>query len=430
MDKKVTVRLEVVLLVLAGSVTQKEGARRLQITPRQMRRIIARYRAEGSAGLRSKHYGRQPPHALSPTIYEQVIGLARGRYRGFAPTFMTEKLSEEQGIKLSIESTRQILMSAGLWKAKRGKEIKRHPLRERRSMFGEMIQIDGSPHDWFEGRSAKCTLLVFIDDATGELTQLCFAPTETTLGYMQCLHNHILAHGMPMSLYSDRHSIFRYNGDADAQTQFGRALEKLGIEQICANSPQAKGRVERMNQTLQDRLVKEMRLAGINGIDEANHWLPSFIEKFNQRFAVKAEKEEDAHVPWLEEESALREILSEHYRRRLSKEVTVSYNARTLQIEHTGRGLGLRKAQVDLREHIDGRLEVWWHGRELGYREIARPVRRSKVVTAKELNGHLDGLLQMHRPRSDARGGARPAPRMDSPLWATPRAGNPFGKQC
>lgn len=172
-------------------------------------------------------------------------------------------------------------------------------MRERRARFGEMIQIDGSPHDWFEGRGEYCTLLVFIDDATGKLTQLRFMPAETTRGYMGMLHDHILAHGVPIALYSDKPSIFRINArgaDPEAETQFSRAARELGIECIHAHSPQAKGRVERANQTLQDRLVKEMRLAGINDRDSANVWLPGYIEKYSWRFAVEPKDASDAHL--------------------------------------------------------------------------------------------------------------------------------------
>jgi hypothetical protein len=185
-----------------------------------------------------------------------------------------QKLAELHDIHLSIESTRQMMIGAGYWKSRKGGTVCAHPMRERRARFGELLQVDGSPHDWFEGRGEYCTLLVFIDDATGQLTQLRFTPTETTLGYMRVLHDHIVAHGLPAAIYSDRHSIFRINArdadpEAEAETQFARAARELSIECIAANTPQAKGRVERANQTLQDRLVKEMRLAGINVSDPA-----------------------------------------------------------------------------------------------------------------------------------------------------------------
>ena len=186
-------------------------------------------------------------------------------------------------------------------------------MRERRACLGELIQIDGSPHDGFEGRGEYCTLRVFIDDASGNLMQLRFTPTETTLGCMHVLHDHITAHGLPAELYSDKHSIFRINAkdaDTEAETQFSRAARELGIACIHANSPQAKGRVERANQTLQDRLVKEMRLAGIDNREAANAWLPGYIADYNRRFAVRAKDPQDAHLPYQDTTEALTCTLS------------------------------------------------------------------------------------------------------------------------
>jgi hypothetical protein len=183
------------------------------------------------------------------------------------------------------------MITATLWRPRRGPKARVHALRERRACFGELIQIDGSLHAWFEQRGPMCCLLVFIDDATSRITQLRFVPRECTLGYMQTLHGHIRQHGLPMALYSDQHGIFRINvGDTrdDHVSQFGRALAQLGIESICATSPQAKGRVERANATLQDRLVKALRLAGIASIDAANAWLPQFVDCHNARFARAA----------------------------------------------------------------------------------------------------------------------------------------------
>ena len=404
MSEKAVKRHEVLSLVEAGAILQKEGARLLEVTARQMRRIVKRFRQEGARGLNSKRYGLKPGNAISEAVRQRILECAASRYQGFGPTLLAEKLVEEQGMTLSVESVRQTLMAGGYWRAKQGGEVKRHPLRERRPRFGELIQIDGSPHDWFEGRSLVCTLLVFIDDATGQLTQLRFMPTETTLGYMHCLHDHILAHGMPMALYSDRHSIFRVNGEHEGETQWGRAMDTLGIEQICANSPQAKGRVERVNQTLQDRLVKEMRLLGINGPEEANAWLPQYVTGFNARFSVTAAQPEDAHVPWIKDAAALREVLSQHEERTLSKELTLSYNSRCLQVVSAGSGRGLRRAKVKIHEHFDGALEVRRQGRNFAYREIAKPTRQGKVVGAKDINNHLNAIQtkrRAHKPVAD-----------------------------
>ncbi len=242
-----------------------------------------------------------------------MFELIGAHYRDFGPTLASEKLTERHSIRLCVESTRQLMMAAGYWQPRTGAKACVHPMRERRVHLGELIQIDGSPHDWFEGRSEPCTLLVFIDDATGKLMQLRFTPTETTLGVMRALHDHIVTHGVPVALYSDKHSIFRVNAkdaDPDAETQFGRAARELGIACIHANSPQAKGRVERANQTLQDRLVKEMRLGRINNMEEANAWLPGYIADYNKRFAVMPKDPQDAHLPYQGTAENLTRILS------------------------------------------------------------------------------------------------------------------------
>ncbi len=202
-----------------------------------------------------------------------IVELLRGKYSGFGPTLAAEKLGEIEGIEISRESVRRLQIASGLWRPKRRKAKRAFLLRERRPRFGELIQIDGSPHDWFEGRAPRCALLVFIDDATGRLTALHMAKAESTRACLAALRQHLLAHGAPLALYSNRHGVFRVNAKearaGDGKTEFSRVTERLGVEQICALTPQAKGRVERANQTLQDRLVKEMRLRDISSIEAA-----------------------------------------------------------------------------------------------------------------------------------------------------------------
>ena len=282
-------RVEVIALRRSGQISQSEAARRLGVSVRQVRRLEAKVALRGAAGLRSARRGQPSNHRLALATVAEVGRLIRAHYRDFGPTLAGEYLQERHGIVLSKETVRQIMIAAKLWRPKRGAKAAIYALRERRGRFGELIQIDGSAHAWFEDRGPRCCLLVFIDDATSRLTQLRFVPQECTLGYMQALYGHIRQHGLPMTLYSDRHGIFRVNkGDArdDAVSQFGRALATLGIESICANSPQAKGRVERANGVLQDRLLKAMRLAGIDSIAAANAWLPQFMDRHNARFAV------------------------------------------------------------------------------------------------------------------------------------------------
>ena len=400
-------RAQVLDTLKEGEISQLEAARRIGVSTRQARRLAKRYLREGVAGLISKKRGRASNRRLDETLRATAIELIGAQYRDFGPTLACEKLAGSHGIRLSVESVRQMMMRAGYWKPKRGGTVCAHPMRERRARFGEMIQIDGSPHDWFEGRGERCTLLVFIDDATGKLTQLRFMPTETTLGYMSVLHDHVLAHGVRAALYSDKHSIFRINAkdaDPEAETQFSRAARELGIECIHAHSPQAKGRVERANQTLQDRLVKEMRLAGINDMAAANAWLPGYIADYNRRFAVEPKDTSNAHLAYPDAPGTLLRILSVHVTKTLSKNLSCQHENKLLQVVTTGTGLGLRGAKVTLHEHFDGSHELIWKQRKLAYSVMDKPQRQSPLADGKSVNAHVDKAVARRNT------GHKPAP--------------------
>ena len=408
MSQKEAKKAQVLELLKEHKISQQEASKRLGITTRQVRRLTKRYQAAGLAGLVSKKRGRASNRRLNETLRAQAIDLIGTHYRDFGPTLACEKLSEIHGVQLSVESTRQIMIKASYWQSKKGGTVCTHPMRERRARFGELIQIDGSPHDWFEGRGDYCTLLVFIDDATGRLTQLRFAPTETTLGYMNVLHDHILAHGVPVALYSDKHSIFRINAkdaDPEAETQFSRAARELSIDCIHAHSPQAKGRVERVNQTLQDRLVKEMRLAGINNMDSANTWLPSYITDFNKRFAVEPKDTADAHLAYPDTHAALQRTLSVQITKKLSKNLSCQHENQLLQVSTTGKGLGLRGAQVTIHQHFDGSQELLWKKRKLTYGVMSKPQRQSPVADGKSVNTQVDKAVARrnteHKPAAN-----------------------------
>ena len=400
-------RAQVLDTLKEGEISQLEAARRIGVSTRQARRLAKRYLREGVAGLISKKRGRASNRRLDETLRATAIELIGAQYRDFGPTLACEKLAGSHGIRLSVESVRQMMMRAGYWKPKRGGTVCAHPMRERRARFGEMFQIDGSPHDWFEGRGERCTLLVFIDDATGKLTQLRFMPTETTLGYMSVLHDHVLAHGVRAALYSDKHSIFRINAkdaDPEAETQFSRAARELGIECIHAHSPQAKGRVERANQTLQDRLVKEMRLAGINDMAAANAWLPGYIADYNRRFAVEPKDTSNAHLAYPDAPGTLLRILSVHVTKTLSKNLSCQHENKLLQVVTTGTGLGLRGAKVTLHEHFDGSHELIWKQRKLAYSVMDKPQRQSPLADGKSVNAHVDKAVARRNT------GHKPAP--------------------
>ena len=408
MSQKEVKRAQILDLLIEGKISQQEASKRLGVTTRQVRRLTRRYQAAGLAGLVSKKRSRASNRRLDEATLAHAIQLIATHYSDFGPTLACEKLAELHDVRLSVESTRQLMIKAGHWRPRKGGTVCAHPMRERRARFGEMIQIDGSPHDWFEGRGEYCTLLVFIDDATGRLTQLRFAPTETTLGYMSVLHDHILAHGVPVALYSDKHSIFRINAkeaDPEAETQFSRAARELGIECIHAHSPQAKGRVERANQTLQDRLVKEMRLAGINNMDEANAWLPGYIEQYNRRFAVEPKDASDAHLDDEGTPETLLRTLSVQVTKTLSKNLSCQHQNQLLQVATTGTGLGLRGARVTIHEHFDGNQELLWKNRKLTYGVMSKPQRQSAVADGKSVNAQVDKAMVRrttgHKPAAD-----------------------------
>ena len=370
MTQKAVDRLGVIQQVIGRQLRQKEAARQLGLSVRQIKRLVARYRTEGPPGLISRRLGQRPGNALSRAVRQEILERVRTHYPDFGPTLACEKLAAHHGHKLSVETLRQWMIAEGLWKPRARKSARVHQRRPRRPCRGELVQIDGSPHNWFEGRGPRCTLIVFIDDATSELMALRFAPAETTRAYMETLRAYLAQHGRPVAIYSDKHSIFRVNRpDREGElTQFTRTLRTLDIAPIHANTPQAKGRVERANQTLQDRLVKELRLAGISDIDTANAFLPGFLHDYNQRFAVAPQNPTDAHRPVLHDPQELDLIFSLHAHRKLSKNLTFQYKNREYQLTRQGRGYRLRGAQVTVCEAFDGTVTLLHKGRALPYR--------------------------------------------------------------
>jgi hypothetical protein len=264
-----------------------------------------------------------------------------------------------------------------------------HQLRERRACFGELVQIDGSPHDWFEGRAEACVLLVFIDDATGELVQLQFVDSESFFSYAQAAEEYFKRCGKPVAFYSDKHGIFRVNqastGSSDTLTQFGRAMRELDIQIICANTPQAKGRVERANQTLQDRLPKEMRLLGIRSREDGNAYLPEFMADFNQRFADEPRSEVDAHRP-LTTKDDLARILTWQLTRTISKNLTVQFENVVYQIQTERPTYTMRNAVVMVCADAKQNITLLYKGKSLPYTIFHKQAKQSKVVLAKDLN--------------------------------------------
>ena len=279
MSAKEVNRLEVMQRLEGKRVKQKAAAELLGISERQVKRLLGRFRQQGARGLVSKRRGKPSNNQMAEKTSRKVLDLLKSKYKGFGPTLACEKLVEVEGLKISKESVRQMMLEEGLWKAKKARKVEIHQMRERRACQGELEQMDGTDHEWFEGRGERCTLLVMIDDATGQLGALSFVEEESFFGYCGLVQQYLAAHGRPAGLYTDKHSIFRVNipnmSSGDNLTQFGRAMQSLEIPILCANTPQAKGRVERANKTLQDRLVKEMRLRGINDMRRAMPIYPS-----------------------------------------------------------------------------------------------------------------------------------------------------------
>lgn len=373
MSQKELDRHGVVRQVVNKQILQEDAARQLGLSIRQVKRLARRYREEGAAGLISGHRGKRPNNAIAEGVRRAVMDIVRERYADFGPTLACEKLIERHGFSLSVETLRQWMIAEGLWQPKQRKRASIHQRRPRRPCLGELVQIDGSPHDWFEDRGPRCTLIVFIDDATGRLMALRFAPAETTQAYLETLDQYLQQHGRPVALYSDKHSIFRVNHPQHEGelTQFSRAIKTLDIMPIHANSPQAKGRVERANQTLQDRLVKELRLQDISDIEAANAFLPAFIADYNRRFAVEPINPSNAHRPLVHSSTELALILCLHHTRILSKNLTFQFKNREYQLQGQGNGHRLRKAAVTVCEAFDGNATVLHEGRPLPYQLLA-----------------------------------------------------------
>jgi transposase len=388
MSQRELTRLEVMQRVKRKTLTQRQAAELLSVSIRQVKRLCKAYQASGAAGLISKRRGQPSNHRLPEKTIHKAQQLLRTRYPDFGPTLATEKLAIE-GVSLSVETVRQLLIGEGLWKAKRERRVVIHQLRERRARLGELVQIDGSPHDWFEGRAPKCTLLVFVDDATSRLVYLQFVEAETTFNYFAGVRAYITAFGKPLAFYSDKFGVFRVNMpnplSGTGLTQFGRALKELDIQLICAHSPQAKGRVERANQTLQDRLTKELRLQGIGSLEQANAYLPEFIAAYNARFAVAPRVAESAHRS-LGKAEDLDRILTLCERRTLSKNLTLSYNNVLYQIKTNRAAYTMRGAHVEVREKSNGELTIEYKQRALEYTIYGeQEQQQGKVIEAKLL---------------------------------------------
>lgn len=385
-------------------ITQTKAAEILGLSARHVRRLYAKFEQFGIRSLVSQQRGmpsnNQLPIGLQACISELItIEL----YMGFGPTFMCEKLAELHGIKVSVGTTRKLMIQSGVWDAHKKRRPVVHQQRKRRARCGELVQVDGSPHAWFEDRGDSCVLITFIDDATGR-TYGRFFKSETTRAYMITAKIYFLKYGRPLAFYADKHSIFRINRPGclkkELITQFGRACKELGISIICAHSPQAKGRVERNHQTQQDRLIKELRLRGISTIDQANEFLDTtYWNVYNNKFAVTAESPKNAHRELLPEHD-LKKILSNKTQGTLSKNLEVQRNNIIYQIILESQSSCLRKAKVTIIKGLDGEVYIEHKGKNLPFKVLSRQEVCGKVVNSKDLDTFFKEKINRTVPNS------------------------------
>jgi hypothetical protein len=395
MSKQEFSRLEVLLRVQSGRLRVTDACALIGLQRRQVFRLLRGLKRDGATSLLSKHRSKPSNHQLPAEVRTLALSLVRERYADFGPTLAAEKLTAHHGCTVSRETLRSWMIADGLWIDRRHRLPSPHQPRRRRECLGELVQIDGSEHAWFEDRGDTCTLLAFVDDATSRLMQLRFVASESAFDYFRATRAYLEQHGKPVAFYSDKHGIFRVNNkevvDGDGITQFGRALSALNIDIICANSPQAKGRVERAFGTLQDRLVKELRLAGVSTIAAANAWLPEFITAHNTRFGRDPANAKDLHRP-LAQADDLDEVLAWREERTVTQNLTLHYDRMMLLLEPTPLARGLVRKKVEVVNYPDGRFAVQFKGTALGFKlfDKIQTVQPGDVVDNKRLSAVLE----------------------------------------
>jgi transposase-like protein len=375
-------RLHVIQKVLERVVKQVEAAEILSLNPRQIRRMVKRIRIEGERGIIHKSRGKPSNRRIPDKMRDRVIRLYQTQYQDFGPTLASEKLLERDGVGISDETLRTWLIETGDWKKSR-KGKKHRQWRERKHHYGEMVQIDGSHHAWFEERGPGCVLMGYIDDATGKVFAR-FYDYEGTVPAMDSFKRYIKKSGLPMKVYLDKHTTYKSTAKQTIQdeldqveplSQFERALKELGVEVLHAHSPQAKGRIERLFRTFQDRVVKEMRLRGIRTLGEANQFIEEYLPLYNRRFSVCPKEKDNFHRP-LPKGLSLDTILCVKTERSLRNDLTVAHNKKLYQIEDS-----VRATKVMVQERIDGSMIMTYKGRSLRFKEVTeRPVREKTPV--------------------------------------------------
>lgn len=393
MSKKEVDRLRILHRVMDRQLTQVYGAKLLEITDRQVRNLLHKIREHGDKGIVHGNRGRLAPNKMPIELEERIGRLIESKYTDFGPTLASEKLFELDGIKISKEKARRIMIAKGLWKVRRKRERDVHQWRERKHHFGEMIQFDGSHHMWLEDRGPKMVFMGYIDDATSH-TFGRFYEYEGLYPAMDSLTHYINRYGLPRSVYLDKYKTYKATRQPNLYeelrgegplTQYQRALQELGIKIIHADSPQAKGRVERLFGTLQDRLIKEMRLVKIKTIDEANEFLEHYLPRYNEQFSKIALKEGDLHNP-LPDGVDLREIFCLKDIRTINNGYIVRWKGKRFLIDNAS--IAMRKRKVEVREHFDGELTIKFNGRYLGFHEVFEPKPARTQPRKEPVNGN------------------------------------------
>lgn len=387
LSRKERLRVEAFGRVQRGELTLRKAAELTGLSYRQALRVFARYLELGAAGVCHRLRGRASNRQSPAGTEQRAVSLYAKQYSDFGPTLAAEYLARVDGLLVSAVTLRRWLVRAGLWQPRRGGPRHRK-WRERKPHFGEMLQVDGSLHDWFEGRRKKASLIVMIDDATNWMYAR-FFEEETTTAVMETFRRYILLHGLPRSLYVDKDSIYNVNRDATADenlketgplTQFARALEQLDVTLILANSPQAKGRVERRHQLLQDRLVKALRLLQISTLEAANDFLDqAFLDALNEQFQYAAAEPADLHRR-LPRGLRLEHVLSVQEQRMVRNDWTISWRNRCFQLTEANQKLALAGQRILVCEHLDGTLHLWFRKRELPWLELPERPPRTKAA--------------------------------------------------
>jgi hypothetical protein len=416
MSDKELDRMQVLRDLSTKQITVSEAAGLMRLTRRQVFRLAKRYRQDGPAALISRRRGRPSNRSHPAAVRTEALALIKANYADVGPTLAAEKLATGHDLRLGVETLRQWMRADGIWKDRKQRLPRVYQPRYRRASMGELIQIDGCEHWWFEDRGPQCTLLAFVDDATSRIMHARFVTTESTFDYFRATRAYLERYGKPVAFYSDKHAIFRVNSKeaqgGDGMTQFGRALDELTIEIICANAPQSKGRVERCFGTLQDRLVKDLRLAGIDTLEAGNAFLPGFLEEHNARFAKAPFSDRNAHRP-LTERDNLDEVFAWREERTVTQSLTLQYDQTLFLLEPNEVTRPLARQRVMVCDYPDGRLAIKHKGRELPFRVFdKRPrVNQAAIVENKRLGPVLAYIAERQKELDMSRSKRAPSRR-------------------